>query len=604
MAYLPIEDHGVIGDLHTVALIGTNGSIDWWCYPHFDSPSVFGAILDDKKGGHFQIEPMESCNKKQLYVADTNVLITRFLASDGVSELTDFMPVRERNAKEIAHKIVRKVDVVRGRMKMRITCRPAFDYARVAHQTTITPTGAVFTTPNLRLGLATSAPLVLDGDGVTAEVELTEGTTLWFELEELPASKPAPTAQAAEALTEAYNNTVHYWRRALAVGHYDGRWREWVNRSALVLKLLRFAPTGAIVAAPTTSLPEHMGGVRNWDYRFTWIRDASFTLYGLLRLGFGEEAQQFMDWLGARLRDPHEGASGAPMQIMYSIRGEQKLEEAQLDHLEGYKGSSPVRIGNGAYSQKQLDVYGELMDAVYLYNKYVQPIGYDLWLALRPLVDYVCDHWHEPDEGIWEVRGPQQHFVYSKVMCWVAIDRALRLADKRSFPAPRTRWLSVRDTIYDEVMTKGWSRKRHSFVQAYGSEALDASNLIMPLVFFLSPTDPRMQSTLDATMKELVSDSLVHRYKIDDTDDGLPGNEGTFSICTFWLVEALTRAGRVEEARMIFEKMLTYANHLGLYSEEIGRTGEALGNFPQAFTHLALISAAYNLNRALDKRHR
>jgi GH15 family glucan-1,4-alpha-glucosidase len=601
VSYLPIADYGVIGDLRTVALVGTNGSIDWWCYPHFDSPSIFGAILDDKIAGRFQVHPEGACTAKQLYIPDTNVLLTRFLAADGVCELTDFMPVRERHAKDIAHKIVRKIEAVRGRMRISIRCAPAFDYARRPHRVVVTERGAVFETDQLRLGLATSATLRVEGGAVVAEVDLVQGDVLWLELEELEKDE-APAPSAHDELSAALTNTIHYWRKSLAAGKYDGRWREMVNRSALVLKLLTFQPTGAIVAAATTSLPEHVGGVRNWDYRYTWIRDASFTLYGLLRLGFGDEAQHFMEWLSARLRDPHNGESGAPMQIMYSLHGEQRLTEMTLDHLEGYKGSRPVRIGNGAFAQKQLDVYGELMDAVYLYNKHVQPIGYDMWRQLTPLIEYVCEHWHEPDEGIWEVRGPQQHFVYSKVMCWVALDRALRLADKRSFPAPRARWMETRDTIYEEIMSKGWNAKRRSFVQSYGSDALDASNLIMPLVFFLSPTDPRMQATLDATMKELVSDSLVQRYRIEDTDDGLPGEEGTFSICTFWLVEALTRAGRVEEARMIFEKMLAYANHLGLYSEEIGRTGELLGNYPQAFTHLALISAAYNLNQALDQR--
>ncbi|OGQ18590.1 MAG: glucoamylase [Deltaproteobacteria bacterium RBG_16_71_12] len=600
MPYLPIGNYGVIGDLRSVALVGTNGSIDWWCYPHFDSPSAFGAILDDQIGGCFQVRPVNSSTAKQLYIPDTNVLLTRFLASDGVCELTDFMPVRERHAQEIAHKIVRRVEAVRGRVKVQIRCAPAFDYARARHTVTLAPAGAIFEGP-FRLGLATTAPLRADGDAAVGEMELAQGEVLWLELEEL-APGAAPAATAPEQLQLAFSNTVHYWRKSLAAGHYGGRWREVVNRSALVLKLLTFQPTGGIVAAATTSLPEHIGGVRNWDYRYTWIRDASFTLYGLLRLGFGEEAKHFMDWLSARLREHDEADSAAPMHIMYSLHGDRELQEQTLDHLGGYQQSRPVRVGNGAYSQKQLDVYGELMDAVYLYNKHVQPIGYDMWRQLTPLLEYVCDHWHEPDEGIWEVRGPQQHFVYSKVMCWVALDRGLRLAEKRSFPAPRARWTQVRDQIYEDVMTRGWSKKRNSFVQAYGSEALDASNLIMPLVFFLSPTDPRMQATLDATLQELVSDSLVQRYRLEDTNDGLPGEEGSFSICTFWLVEAMTRAGRVDEARIIFEKMLTYANHLGLYSEEIGRTGELLGNYPQAFTHLALISAAYNLNQALDRR--
>ena len=610
MAYQPIENHGIIGDLYTVALVGMNGSIDWLCCPSFDSPSVFAAILDDKKGGHFKIAPtVGGITHKQFYWPETNVLITRFLSPDGVGEITDYMPIAGAAKGTGQHQLIRRVSVVRGAMPFRMECFPAFNYARDDHQMQLTPDGACFYSKTLNLGLATRVPVKQDGKGVSAEFRLEEGQMATFLLQDIPAGSGCGISLSEQEAIESFKNTVEYWRRWISKCTYTGRWREVVHRSALALKLLTYAPTGAIVAAPTCSLPEGVGGERNWDYRFTWIRDAAFTLYGLLRIGFTDEAAHFMDWIQARC---HELNPDGSLQIMYGIDGRHTLTEEILDHLEGYKGSRPVRIGNGAYNQLQLDIYGELMDSVYLFNKYGNPISYDLWTNLRQLINWVCDNWQRQDEGVWEVRGGQQHFVYSKLMCWVAIDRGIRLADKRSFPADRDRWLKVRDQIYEDIMAKGWSPKRQAFVQHYGSESLDAANLIMPLVFFLSPSDPRMLKTLDATNVPpekggLVSNSLVYRYNVEETADGLKGEEGTFNICTFWLVEALTRAGRsdrtrLEEARLMFEQMLGYANHLGLYAEETGPSGEALGNFPQAFTHLALISAAFNLDRALGTR--
>jgi GH15 family glucan-1,4-alpha-glucosidase len=363
---------------------------------------------------------------------------------------------------------------------------------------------------------------------------------------------------------------------------------------------MTFEPTGAIVSSPTCSLPEDLGGVRNWDYRFTWIRDSAFTVYAFLRLGFKEEARAYMRFLEQRAL---EGDENGPLQVMYRIGGGHQLDEEILGHLEGYRGSGPVRVGNGAATQLQLDIYGELMDAVFLFNKYAEPISYDFWQHMRQIMAYVADNYHKPDEGIWEVRGGRQHFVYSKMQCWIALDRGMRLASARGLPIDRDRIRVTKDRLYDEIMEKGWDKERRTFTQSYGSKKLDASNLIMPLIRFISSTDPRMLGTIDAIMENLVSDSLVYRYELDEDEkmnhDGLAGQEGTFSMCTFWLAEALSRAGRVSEGREIFEKMLTYSNHLGLYSEEIGPQGEALGNFPQAFTHLGLISAAYELDRAL-----
>lgn len=600
MPYKPIENYGVIGDLNTVALVGVDGSVDWCCLPRFDSPSVFAAILDDQKGGRFQIATTEPGTQKQLYFPDTNVLITRFLNPDGVGEVVDFMPVTEeslRGERTHIHQIVRRVTVVRGAMRFRLWCQPAFDYGRKTHELVFYGNHVCFVSDTMTLGLVSSLPLTVAGSGVEGEFDLKAGQSLTFFLRYLPGGEERELLVPEQSGEEAFRATVDFWRRWLSRCRYSGRWQEMVHRSALTLKLLTYAPTGAIVAAPTTSLPEEVGGVRNWDYRYTWIRDASFTLYGLLRVGFTEEAGKFMGWIEARCRELEPDGS---LQIMYGIDGRHQLTEETLDHLEGYKSSRPVRIGNAAYNQLQLDIYGELMDSVYLYNKYGSPISYDLWAYLRRLISWVCEHWQERDEGIWEVRGGRRHFVYSKLMCWVALDRAIRLANKRSFPADRIGWERVRDQIYEDIITRGWDAKRQTFVQHYETDAVDASNLIMPLVFFMSPTDPRMLATINRTCAELVSDSLVNRYEVNKaTPDGLRGTEGTFSLCTFWLVEALTRAGRVDEARLMFEKMLGYANHLGLYAEEVGPSGEALGNFPQAFSHITLISAAYNLNRVL-----
>ena len=605
MAYQPIESYGVVGDMHTVALVGMDGSIDWCCLPYFDSPAVFAALLDHEKGGRFVLAATHHSTRRQMYLPDTNVLLTRFVGVDGVGEVCDFMPIHRdhRGARRRGvHQIVRVARAVRGAVRFHMTCRPAIDFGRRPHRVLLDPRGAIFDADGLDLGLLSPVALETDGTGVTADFVLQPGQSTTFVLRQVEdwTAEPDLLAQPVDGADE-YARTLDFWRRWSAQSRYEGRWREMVQRSALALKLLTFEPTGAIVAAATTSLPEEIGGVRNWDYRFTWIRDAAFTIYAFLRLGYTSEAAHFMEWLEARVAEK-DGPTG-PLQIMYGIDGRHELAEQSLEHLDGYRGSRPVRIGNGAAHQLQLDIYGELIDSVYLHDKYGTPIGYDTWQQLRRMVDWVGDNWQRADEGIWEVRGGRQHFVYSKLQCWVALDRALRLAQKRSFPLDRERVAGTRDAIYDAIMTQGWDPERRTFVQYFGTGALDASNLMMPLLRFASPTDPRVLGTIDRTLAELCSDSLVHRYEIGrGAGDGLSGQEGTFSICTFWLVEALARAGRLVEARFLFEKMLTYANHLGLYSEEIGPSGEALGNFPQAFTHLGLISAAFCLDRALGSR--
>jgi GH15 family glucan-1,4-alpha-glucosidase len=605
MAYLPIEDYGMVGNMQTVALVSKAGSIDWFCPQKFDGPSVFARILDEKQGGYFQIVAQSAeATLRQDYWPDTNILVTRFLCEDGVAEVVDYMPVGPDLDTDSTPLLVRTVKMVRGLLPMRLECHPAFNYARDSHTLELTPQGAIFTADSYAFSLASPVELVAEEGGVSAEFVLQAGESVTFTVQpHTPGESSCPAPLHSAAADACFRVTVAYWRRWLEKCTYTGRWREMVYRSALMMKLLTYAPTGAIVAAPTCSLPEEIGGTRNWDYRYTWIRDAAFTLYGFMRIGFTEEAEAFIGWLTARIQELEPDGM---LQIMYTIDGDHEIPEIELSHLSGYRNSAPVRIGNAAYQQLQLDIYGELLDSIYLYNKYGQPISDALWQQIRKMLDWVSENWQREDKGIWEIRGVDQPFVYSKVMLWVALDRGLRLADKRSFPAPRARWLETRDAIYAEIMARGWNEEIGAFTQFYGGDSLDAANLIMPLVFFVSPNDPRMLRTLAAINRlpqagGLVADSLVFRYNVADGIDGLEQDEGTFNMCTFWLVEALTRAGQLDEARYMFEKMLGYANHLGLYAEETGARGEALGNFPQAFTHLSLISAAFNLDRALGK---
>ena len=596
MPYKPIESYGVIGDMHSVALVGTDGSIDWCCLPHFDSPSLFAAILDAEKGGHFRIwVDQDGGRTRQMYMPDTNVLLTRFLSNDGLAEVVDYMPVRGRHR----HQVIRTARAIRHTARFRLQCTPAFDYARRPHEITIEKWGARFDTTTETMFLISPVPLRRTATGVEADFELSPPDTctfaIWYE-DSLSRHDNVDEPIDSEQLLR---DTVHFWRGWMTHSRYTGRWREMVNRSALVLKLLTFQPTGAVIAAATTSLPEEIGGQRNWDYRYTWVRDAAFTVYALMRLGYTEEAAAFTAFMQARACE--EEKNNGPLNVMYRITGSHELPEEVLHHLDGYRGSKPVRVGNEAAKHLQLDIYGELMDSLYLHDKYGSPMSWDMWTKVEGMLDWVAVNWEQPDRSIWEVRGPVQQFTYSKLQSWVALDRGVRLADKRSFPVGRNGWRDTRDTIYRTIMKECWNPEMNAFVQSYGSDALDASALMFPLMRFLSPTDPRMLSTIDAIRRELVSDSLVYRYEIGKAArDGLPGGEGTFSICSFWLVEALTRAGHLEEAQFLFEKMLTYANHLGLYAEQISPSGEALGNFPQAFTHLALISAAFALDRQLD----
>jgi GH15 family glucan-1,4-alpha-glucosidase len=531
------------------------------------------------------------------------VLVTRFFTNEGTAEITDFMPVgREAGGTtdQSSRQIVRIAKAIHGTVSFRMECRPAFDYARQRHEVELSPDGAsaLFSVPGCQFVLRGNVPLRREGDGVTATFVLAANEETAFAIRHRDGvADKALLYEPIDAqclLTE----TVRFWRGWAAASRYHGRWREMVTRSALVLKLLTFLPTGAIVAAPTTSLPEELGGVRNWDYRYTWVRDAAFTVYALMRLGYTEEAAAFALFMQARAKE--EAIDSGPLNVMYGIDGRHGLQEEALDHLSGYMGSKPVRVGNAAAGHLQLDIYGELMDSIYLCDKYGTPLSYEMWLTVERLLDWVVKNWEQADQSIWEVRGGRRNFTYSKLQCWVALDRGVRLARKRSFPTESDAWRRERNRIYSAIMQQGWNDRRQAFTQYFGSEAMDASLLMMPLMLFVSPKDPRMLSTLDAIRRDLVSDTLVSRYRIGEAaHDGLPGTEGSFSICSFWLVEAMARAGKVEEAQLLFEKMLSYANHLGLFSEEIGAKGELLGNFPQALTHLGLISAAYNLDRIL-----
>jgi GH15 family glucan-1,4-alpha-glucosidase len=606
MTETAIADHGLIGDLQTSALVSTDGAIDWYCCPRFDSPSVFGALLDDERGGRFRVRPAGTgYTTRQMYLADTAVLVTRFFTEAGVGQVVDFMPPAGSTATD-THRLVRMVQCVRGEMSFEIEISPRFDYGRHPHRTQATDHGVVFTANGTALTLhvvrepddARKARVTVVDEDLHATLDLVAGDTRGMVLES--AAEGPPRAIGVAEIRALFDETVQYWRTWLSQSTYTGRWRESIQRSAITLKLLTYAPTGGLVAAPTAALPEQVGGERNWDYRYTWVRDASFSVHALLRLGMVDEAARFGGWLGDRIRE-HVGSDSGPLNIMYRIDGSADLKEDVLDHWSGYRGSAPVRIGNGAAEQLQLDIYGEALDAMYAASRAGLEVPHRAWSTIGRVLDWLADNWDQPEEGIWETRGGRQSFTYGRVMCWVAFDRGIRMAVEHGRPAPLERWTAERDRIYQQVMDKGFHASRQAFVQHYDTDVLDSSLLRMPTVGFVAGTDPLWLSTLEAMDGELVTDSLVYRYDPAASPDGLRGSEGTFSLCSFAYVDALTRAGRVRDARNAFEKMLTYANHVGLYSEEIALTGEQIGNFPQAFTHLALIDAAVALDAAMDR---
>ncbi|MFE1289209.1 glycoside hydrolase family 15 protein [Streptomyces sp. NPDC058751] len=600
--YPPIADHGLVGDLQTAALVSSQGVVDWFAAPRFDSPSVFASLLDHDGGGYFRLAPDHPEGTwRQLYYPDTAVVVTRFMSPDGVGEVIDHMPVLTGHTPSDRHSLVRVVRSVRGTVRFVLECRPRFDYARAIHELELTSRTAVFRSPVASAHLQGNIPLERDGEDVRGGITLENGESAAVVFTVCGPDGEAPPPPTPDGLTEELWNNVDFWQKWVRTSNYRGHWTEMVHRSAITLKLLTYAPTGAPVAAATMGLPEQIGGERNWDYRYTWVRDGSLSVRALLDLGFVEEATHFTHWLGDRLRE-RDGPDDEPLQIMYRVDGDPHLTEEVLAHFEGYRGSYPVRAGNGASGQLQLDIYGEALYALAEGRTVGEQGGYHGWKALAGILDWLADSWDRPDEGIWETRGGRKDFTYSRIMCWAAFDRGLKLAAEFSRPADTVRWTKARDEILEQVMERGWNETHRAIVQHYGSDVLDASLLLAPRVGFVFARSPGWLSTLDAMERVLVSDSLVYRYDPEASPDGLRGAEGTFSLCTFLYVDALARAGRLPQARYTFEKMLTYANHVGLFAEEIGPSGEQLGNFPQAFTHLSLIMAAKTLDEALDRQ--
>ncbi|MFL5742243.1 MAG: glycoside hydrolase family 15 protein [Flavisolibacter sp.] len=589
--YLPIEDYGIIGNLQTIALVSLSGSIDFMCFPDFDSPSVFCKLLDTKKGGWFSISPqMKNMVTKQLYLPDTNVLVTRFFSDEGIAEIIDYMPLEESPA------VIRRVSTIRGRINYKLSCAPRFNYARGKHRLKKEKDGVVFIPQEEdqpSLILQSEVELKMDKNNVTARFEIREDDYICFVF----CAAGKKTRESPRSFVErTYQPTIRYWQQWIAGSNYEGHWEEVVRRSALTLKLLTSEKYGSMVAAPTFSLPESVGQGRNWDYRFTWIRDAAFAMHAFLQLGFLEEAQHFLEWVKRQ-------SAQEELQLMFSIDGDSHIDERCLNYLSGYKNSKPVRIGNDAHKQVQMDIYGELLETIYIFVKHGGDITYEYWKIIEKYVEYVIEHWQEPDHSIWEVRGEKREFLFSRMMCWVALDRAIKIADNFSFPYELMRWHGIRSKIYEDVYENFWNEEKKAFVQSRGSDNLDASALLMPILNMISPHSEKWKSTMEAIDRELRSDVLVYRYREQQKEiDGLKGKEGTFTMCSFWFVECLALSGEMERAKENFEKMLGYASHLGLYAEQLGMRAQHLGNFPQAFTHLALISAAIEITNSSEKK--
>lgn len=600
--FKPLEDYGVIGNLSTICLVGSDGSIDWGCFPHIESPSLFGALLDIEAGGRFWIRPADSFDSRQAYIDLTNVLQTTFELDSGAAVLTDFMPIRNPVRPDIRSPgtILRRIESGASETVFDLSWEPRFDYGRLTPRIDPADGGAVARANGETCVLRSSSPLDIEGDRATARFTLEAGKSAWFACSY--GDDPAPLD--VSALERALEETVSFWRdwahdcEEPEKCVFGGPWHDMVVRSGLVLKLLTHEETGAIAAAPTTSLPERIGGERNWDYRYSWIRDSSFTVQALYNLGHVGEARAYLRWLMEVCRKTGDPAD---LRIVYGLHGEDRLEERTLDHLSGYRNSRPVRIGNGAAGQRQLDIYGELVGGIYETTRYGETIDDEVRSFVTRIADHVCGVWNTPDAGIWEFRAEPRHFVYSKLMCWVALDRARRISRSRGDAATADRWDEDIELIREAILRKGYDEKIGSFVQSFGSSALDATSLLVPITGFLPADDPRVRSTIDVTMARLTSpQGFVYRYL---GDDGIDGSEGVFILCTFWLIDALTLSNRTNEARDLLLRVLDRANPLGLLAEEIDpSSGAQLGNFPQAFSHIGLINSSLYLGRALGKR--
>jgi len=593
--YKKIEDYGLIGNLETCALVGNDGSIDWMCVPHLESPSVFASILDSEKGGRFCVQPESDFQSRQKYIDRTNVLETSFQTNSGAVTLTDFMtPVYALT--ELTGKprtVFRKIVCTEGTIQLKLHFMPRFDYARSLPLIEKNNDGVLAQGAGQRLFLHSAVPFHVNTHEATASIPLNKGEVVWFAL-----SYNSLHTFSSQECEDFLARTIRYWQNWAHDCDYEtcvfkGPWHDQVVRSGLVLKLLTHSETGAIAAAPTTSLPEEIGGVRNWDYRYAWIRDSSFTAQALYDLGHKDEALEYFHWF-YRICQIKQHPS--EIQIMYGLRGGKDLTEEVLGHLSGYKNSKPVRIGNGAAKQIQLDIYGEIIEAFFETYRYERGIPEQAWTMIRQITDYVCEIWNTPDYGIWEVRSEPKHFTHSKLMCWVAIDRSLRMAKYTGYKAPVKKWKKIRDEVADALLKYGFNQKMNSFVQDFDSTYLDATSLLIPLLEFLPPDDKRVTGTIKAIQETLSHKGMIYRY---NGEDGLPGGEGTFILCTFWMVDVLSLSGRADEAEALYQSVLDYISPLGLFAEELDVSKKIhLGNYPQGFSHIGLINSALYIGKA------